>query len=67
MTQQAWEVVKNARSNTIKIINTEFEKAPENSTSLDFSRKLLEKLMEIEKEPTHTAIEYIKNEVARIM
>ena len=31
MTQQAWEVVKNARSNTIKIINTEFEKAPENS------------------------------------
>jgi methylthioribose-1-phosphate isomerase len=67
MTQQAWEVVKNARSNTIKIINTVFEKAPENSTSLDLSRKLLEQLMEIEKEPTKTAIEYIKNELNRIM
>jgi hypothetical protein len=67
MTQQAWEVVKNARSNTIKIINTEFEKAAENSTSLDLSRKLLEKLMEIEKEPTRTAIEYIKNEVNRLI
>jgi hypothetical protein len=67
MTQQAWEVLKNARSNTIKIINTEFEKAPENSNSLDLSRKLLERLMEIEKEPTRIAIEYIKNEVSRIM
>jgi hypothetical protein len=67
MTQQAWEVVKNARSNTIKIINTVFEKAPENATSLDLSRKLLEQLMEIDKEPTKTAIEYIKNELSRIM
>jgi len=67
MSQQAWEVVKNARSNTIKIINTEFEKAAENTTSLELSRKLLERLMEIEKEPTKAAIEYIKNEVARMI
>jgi hypothetical protein len=67
MTQQAWEVVKNARSNTIKLINTEFEKVPETATGLEFSRKLLEKVMELEKEPTRTAIEYIKNEVARVM
>jgi len=67
MTQQSWEVVKNARSNTIKIINTVVEKTPENATSLDLSRKLLEQLMEIEKEPTRTAIEYIKNELNRIM
>jgi hypothetical protein len=67
MSQQAWEVVKNARSNTIKIINTEFENIPKTATGLEFSRKLLEKMMEIEKEPTKTAIEYIKNEVARMM
>ena len=67
MSQQAWEVVKNARSNTLKLINTEFEKAPETATGLEFSRRLLEKVMEIEKEPTKTAIEYIKNEVARMM
>jgi hypothetical protein len=67
MTQQAWEVVKNARSNTIRFINTEFAKIPENASSLDFSKHLLEQVMELEKEPTKTAIEYIKNEVAKMM
>jgi hypothetical protein len=67
MTQQAWEVVKNARSNTIRFINIEFEKVPENATALDFSKRLLEQVMELEKEPTKTAIEYIKNEVSRLM
>jgi hypothetical protein len=64
MSQQAWEVVKNARSNTVKLINTEFEKAPETATGIEFSRHLLEKVMELEKEPTKTAIEYIKNEIS---
>jgi hypothetical protein len=67
MSQQAWEVVKNARSNTIKIINTEFEKSPNTATGLEFSRQLLEVVMELEKEPTKTAVEYIKNEIARMM
>jgi hypothetical protein len=67
MTQQAWEVVKNARSNTIKLINSEFEKAPEATTGLEYSRMLLEKVMEMEKEPTKTAIEFIKAEVSRII
>jgi hypothetical protein len=67
MSQQAWEVVKNARSNTIKIINTEFEKTPNTASGLDFSRQLLEKVMELDKEPTRTAVEYIKNEIARMM
>jgi methylthioribose-1-phosphate isomerase len=67
MSQQAWEVVKNARSNAIKLINTEFEKVPETATSIEFSRHLLEKVMEIEKEPTKTAIEYVKNEISVMM
>ena len=67
MTQQAWEVVRNARSNTIKIINTEFEKSPEQTTGLELSRKLLERVMELEKEPTRAAIEFIKAEVGKII
>ncbi|MBA4321462.1 MAG: hypothetical protein C0408_01460 [Odoribacter sp.] len=67
ISQQAWEVVKNARSNTIKIINSEFEDTVNTATGMEFSRKLLEKVMEIDKEPTKTAIEYIKNEVARMI
>jgi hypothetical protein len=67
MSQQAWEVVKNARSNTIKTINTEFEKTPQTASGLEFSKQLLERMMELDKEPTKTAIEYIKNEIARMM
>ncbi|HRU57484.1 MAG TPA: hypothetical protein P5190_09620 [Bacteroidales bacterium] len=64
---QAWEVVKNARSNIVKLINTEFEKLPENATGIDFSRKLLEKVMELEKEPTKAAVEFVKSEAARLI
>jgi len=67
MTPQAWEVVRNARSNTIKLINTEAEKLSPNATGMILSKQLLEKVMELEKEPTRAAIDYIKNEVARMI
>lgn len=67
MSQQAWEVVRNARSNMIKIINSEAEKMAANSSGLAFSKKLLERVMEIEKEPTRTAIDFLKAEISRII
>jgi hypothetical protein len=67
MSPQAWEVVRSARSNMIKIINGEFEKMPETATGIDFSRKLLETVMELAKEPTRAAIDYIKGEIGRMI
>jgi len=67
MSQQAWEVARNARSNMIKIINTEAEKMPQNATAIALSKQLLEKIMELDKEPTRVAIEYIKAEVGRMI
>jgi len=67
MSQQAWEVVRNARSNMIKIINSEAEKLPADSSGMDLSKKLLEKIMELEKEPTRAAIDYIKGEISRMI
>ena len=52
MSPQAWEVVKNARSNTIKIINSEAEKIKGNAPGIEFSKHLITRVMEIEKEPT---------------
>ncbi|MCU0456976.1 MAG: hypothetical protein MUE74_11795, partial [Bacteroidales bacterium] len=46
MSPQAWEVVRNARSNLIKIINSAFEKMPPQATGLEFSKNLLESVME---------------------
>lgn len=67
MSPQAWEVVRNARSNMIKIINSEVEKMPSNSTGMALSRQLLERIMELEKEPTRAAIDYLKGEIARLI
>ncbi len=67
MSQQAWEVVRNARSNMIKIINSEAEKMTETATAMEFSKLLLERIMELEKEPTRAAIDYVKGEVSRMI
>ncbi len=67
MSPQAWEVVRNARSNTIKLINNESEKMPATATGIDLSKQLLGKVMELETEPTRAAIDYIKGEVARMI
>jgi hypothetical protein len=67
MSQQAWEVVRNARSNMIKIINSEAEKLPPNSTGMDLSKRLFEKLMELDQEPTRVAIDFVKAEVAKLI
>ncbi|MEI6048901.1 MAG: hypothetical protein WCS03_08395 [Bacteroidota bacterium] len=67
ISRQAWEVVRNARSNMIKIINSEAEKMPANSSGMTFSKRLLEKIMELEMEPTRVAIDFIKGEIGRMI
>jgi len=67
MSQQAWEVVRNARSNMIKIINNVVDSMPAKSSGMALSKLLLERVMELEKEPTRAAIDYIKGEIARML
>jgi hypothetical protein len=67
MSPQAWEVVRNARSGMIKIINTEAESMPVNAPAMVLSKQLLEKIMELDKEPTRVAIDYLKGEISRII
>jgi len=67
MSPQAWEVVRNARSNMIKIINSEVEKMASNATGMALSKQLLEKIIELEKEPTRAAIDYLKGEISRMI
>jgi hypothetical protein len=67
MSSQAWEVVRNARSNTIKIINSEAEKIQGEAPGIELSKQVLARVMELEKEPTKAAIEFIKGEVGRMI
>ncbi|MCK7534394.1 MAG: hypothetical protein MZV63_26950 [Marinilabiliales bacterium] len=54
MSPQAWEVVRNARSNMIKIINSEVrEKCQRHATGHGIQPdSCFEPIMELEKEPT---------------
>lgn len=67
MSPQAWEVVRNARSNMVKIINNVAESIPPKSSGMALSKQLLESVMELQKEPTRTAIDFLKAEVARMI
>lgn len=67
MSPQAWEIVRNARAEMIKLINSEFEKLPADATSIDLSKGLVEVVMKLEKEPTRAAIDYIKSEVGKMI
>jgi hypothetical protein len=67
MSQQAWEVVRNARSNMIKIINSEAGNLTPDAPGMALSKKLLEKIMEIEQEPTRAAIDFVKAEIGRMI
>jgi hypothetical protein len=67
MSPQAWEVVRNARSGTIKIINSEADKIRGDAPGIELSKQVLSRVMELEKEPTRAAIDYIKAEVGRMI
>lgn len=67
MSPQAWEIVRNARSSTIKMINTEIEKLPENASGMVLSKQLLESVMRMEKEPTRVAIDFLKAELGKFI
>lgn len=66
ISDEAWEMVKNAREEIIKMINIATSKLPENATSKDLCSVLLEMEYRTEKLPTVAAIEYLKNEVRQM-
>ncbi len=67
ISNEAWELVKNARGTVVKIINGVASKLPPGAAGEELSRLLLEEVMDLDTEPCRTAINYIKSETARIM
>jgi len=59
---RAWEVVKSARENTVKLINTTAQSFKPDEPAIKLSRALLEKIMEQDRSPSRVALDYIKGE-----
>lgn len=62
---EAWEKVKGAKEEMIRQINTSAARLPEDSTSADLSRKILE--MSIDKSATRKALDFVKTEARKIL
>jgi hypothetical protein len=67
MSNEAWEMVKNARGTIVRLINSVATQLPPVATGEELSRMLLEEVVEMNTEPTRAAIAYIKSELARII
>ena len=62
---KAWELVKNAKEETINIINQASSKIPETSTSADLVRVLFEQFLEKDKLPVNQALDEVKKEIQK--
>ena len=65
ISSSTWELVKNAKEEAIRLINQAGSKIPEESTSAELARIILEIAMEKERLPIDKAIEEVKKEVRR--
>jgi hypothetical protein len=66
LSNEAWEMIKNARANTIKIINMAADKVAGDAPYMQLSTKILEAIIEAEKSPSSVAIEFLKKEVQKL-
>lgn len=62
----AWELIKNAKEETIKLINTAAINVSDEASGVDLGKLVLEVSMNIEKMPTQVAIDYLKQETRQL-
>lgn len=63
---ESWQLVKNAKEETIKIINLAASQLQPTATGMDLSTKIFELVAEIGKLPSEIAIEYLKKELQEL-
>jgi hypothetical protein len=67
MSNEAWEMVKNAKGTVVRIINNTATKLPPAATGEELSRLLIEEMMDMDAEPCRAALNFVKAELARYM
>jgi hypothetical protein len=61
----AWQLIKTAKEETLKLINISVSKVSDNSKSQDLAQVILQIASSVEKTPTQIAIEFLKKEAAQ--
>jgi hypothetical protein len=63
VSQKTWEIIKNCRGNLLKIINSSAAVVSPDSPSINLSKAILEKIMDMDQSPTDEALAYLKKEI----
>jgi hypothetical protein len=66
ISSQAWELIRTAREDIIKLVNTAAAKLNDNATSTELSQKIFELSLSENKLITKTAMEFLKNEIRQV-
>lgn len=62
----AWEMIRNAKEKTIKLVNSCLEDLDPNDNAMKLSQAVLEKLIEIQTPPSQEAINFLKKEISTL-
>ncbi|MEI7597386.1 MAG: hypothetical protein WCK02_16680 [Bacteroidota bacterium] len=66
VSDEAWTLVKNAKEEVIKLINTSLGQLNDNATAHELSAKVIEMYASIPNFPTNIAMEFAKQEIRRV-
>ncbi len=61
----AWELLKTAKEETVKLINISSTKVPETAKSQDLAQVILQLCSSVDKMPSQMALEFLKKEIAQ--
>ncbi|MBN2274328.1 MAG: hypothetical protein JXR41_06155 [Bacteroidales bacterium] len=66
ISNQGWEMLKNAKNSTIQLIHLTADNFKSDEPSINLSKAILEKMIKEKKNPASEAIIFIKNEINRL-
>lgn len=61
----AWEMVKTAKEEIIKLVNISATKIPDTASSMDLSQMIINIAAQVPRLPTDVALDYVKREVGQ--
>ncbi|MCC9168908.1 hypothetical protein [Pontibacter harenae] len=66
MSGQAWQQVKQAREEVVNLINQTYQELPDKTKGTDLAKRVLEKILAQETDPTAQAINFLKQEIGQV-
>ena len=67
VSEQAWEEVKAAKEEMIKIINNAFSYVGANATGIQMSSQIFEQVLKMENVPAQKAVDFLKSEAKKLL